>query len=309
MNDDRSIELLRMRAEACIDRNDLDGAIDLFEQILAIDPTLGDVHASLALCLVDRRLVDVARAEAELAMSLDPDQAVCHRAMAHVLLAEGQRRAALDALATARELEPEFAQVYVTISAIERMLGQDGEAALRRALELEPEDPSVLAAWSEFERERGDLDEAEAKAREALEFDAEHAEAILALGWVLMQRGRLDEARDLAATALRQDPGDADALRLLASCRARKSLVLGLWFRFNMKLAQLGEGKSIAVMLGAYVVVRILYLVLIDLGHEQAAQVVLIAWLVVCVYTWIGPGLFRRMLQREIGELELDPDY
>jgi hypothetical protein len=29
----------------------------------------------------------------------------------------------------------------------------------------------------------------------------------------------------------------------------------------------------------------------------------------VCAYTWVAPGVFRKMLDREIKTISLDPDY
>jgi hypothetical protein len=32
-------------------------------------------------------------------------------------------------------------------------------------------------------------------------------------------------------------------------------------------------------------------------------------WLAFCAYTWIAPGLFKRMLERDLGSVVLDPDF
>lgn len=309
MSDARRIGLLFERAAGRLRRGDLDGAVVLLEQVLAIDPSNANAHAMLAMVLIDMRLVSPARAEAELALSLDPEAALCVRVHARVLYAEGKRRQALVELERAIELDPTDADLRVFQSAIQVSLGQDGEPALREALELEPEDPDVLAACSRFERGRGRIDAAENYAREALEIDPEHSEGLIAMGWVLLSRGQVEDARDHAATCIREDPSSEDALALLAACRARQSLVLGLWFRFNMKVSQLGDRGGIAVLIGAYLLYSVLVLMFADLDWELAGSITNYLWLAIVAYTWIGPVVFRRMLQREVGELQISKDY
>ena len=34
-----------------------------------------------------------------------------------------------------------------------------------------------------------------------------------------------------------------------------------------------------------------------------------VAWLGICVYTWVGPGLFARYLKRELDSVALKPDF
>ena len=45
-------------------------------------------------------------------------------------------------------------------------------------------------------------------------------------------------------------------------------------------------------------------------GHNpELAQLIHFAWLGICVYTWVGPGLFRRSLEREISSVVLKQDF
>jgi tetratricopeptide (TPR) repeat protein len=300
---DRAIEQLRLRADACLERNDLDGAIE------AIDPDLADLHGLLAICLVDRRLLAAARAEADLALVCDPMDPLAQRANGHVQLAEGKRREALRSFELALELEPDFVHTLIMISRVKRMLGQPGEAELARALELEPESPTVLAEYSSLEFDRGNLDAAYGHARDALEIDPEHGDALLAMGWVLLRRGELDDAREHAVMALRANPSDPDALRLLAAYKARRSWFLGLWFRWNMAMSAIGDRNSIIVMLAMFVIYRVAKLVLEDLELEHVGEIVTWIWLAIVVYTWVGPAVFNQMLKRELEQIRLDPKY
>lgn len=309
MSDEQTIEHLRARALGCIARSDLDGAITLLEQALAIDGDIADLHAWLALVLVDRRLITAARSEANLALGLDPTLSICHQAHAHVLLAEGKRHESRRSYQTAVDLEPDDTHALLSLARVKRMLGEDDSLELERALEIEPDDPEVLTACSESAYHRGNIDEAERYAREALEINPEDADALIAMGWVLLQRGELEDAREHAAMALRANPTDDGGLRLLAAYKARKNPFLGLWFRWAMYMARIGGRGEIVVLLVLFLVYRLLSLIFEDLGMEGARAIAGYVWMGIVLYSWISPEVFQRMLQRELEQIRLDPKY
>jgi tetratricopeptide (TPR) repeat protein len=309
MSDDQDIARLRARAAACMARNDLDGAISMLEQALAIDGDVADLHAWLALVLVDRRLISAARSEANLALALDPTLSICHHAHGHVLLAEGKRHEARRSHQTAVDLEPDDTTTLLALASIKRLLREDDTLELERALELEPDDPEVLTACSQSAYHRGNIDDAERYAREALEVDPEHGEALIAMGWVLLQRGQLEEAREHAAMALRANPTDDAGLRLLAAYKARKNPFLGLWFRWAMYMSRIGDRNEIIVLLVLFLVYRLASLIFEDLDMGLAGTIANYVWMAIVVYSWIGPAVFARMLKRELEKIHLDPEY
>ena len=63
------------------------------------------------------------------------------------------------------------------------------------------------------------------------------------------------------------------------------------------------------MLLGAFLVVRVLQQVLRDVDMATAAEAVGYVWLMVCIYTWIGPGLFRRKVQDELGAVRLKNEF
>jgi hypothetical protein len=83
---------------------------------------------------------------------------------------------------------------------------------------------------------------------------------------------------------------------------------LGLWFRANAMLSDLGP-SAMLVLLAAYVGQRLATLVLEDFGLSRAAGLVSFVWVGICVYSWVAPGVFRRMLDKELETVRLDPDF
>jgi tetratricopeptide (TPR) repeat protein len=303
MSDEQDIERLLARAQACIARNNLAGAISLLERALAIDGDLADIHAWLALVLVDCRLISAARSEADLALALDPTLSISHRAHGHVLLAEGKRHEARRSHQTAVDLDPDDTSTLLALASIKRLLREDD------TLELEPDDAEVLTACSESAYHHGNIDDAERYAREALEVDPEHGDALIAMGWVLLQRGQLDEAREHAAMALRANPDDDAGLRLLAAYKARKNPFLGLWFRWAMYMSRIGDRNEIIVLLVLFLVYRLASLIFEDLEMGLAGIIANVVWIAIVAYSWIGPAVFARMLKRELEKIQLDPEY
>jgi transitional endoplasmic reticulum ATPase len=96
--------------------------------------------------------------------------------------------------------------------------------------------------------------------------------------------------------------------RLLVSIKARENLLLGAWFRVNASLSDFGP-KAMLILLAAYVMQRFLVLALEDLKLGGLSDVVSYTWLGLCVYSWVAPSVFRKMLERELATVRLDPRF
>ena len=99
--------------------------------------------------------------------------------------------------------------------ALGRVLGKDGEAAYRRALELDPLSVLARVRLSELLRETERLDESQAMARAALELDDESPAAHYALGMVWKARGISRKARESFERSLELEPRSLAALEQL----------------------------------------------------------------------------------------------
>jgi hypothetical protein len=151
--------------------------------------------------------------------------------------------------------------------------------------------------------------EAAALAREALAIDAEHQDALVLMGQVALRDGDIEAAREHCHAALRVNAADPGAIGLLAAIKARTSWVLGLWWRYATWMQQFGETGTIAILIGGFVAYRLLTLLLSDLDQPAAANAVQIGWLALCIYSWVGPGLFQRAVERELAPVALDEKF
>lgn len=302
----------RRRLERVRDRiahGDLEGAIALLHQILAADPDDAYAHALLSLCLVERKLVGPAETEARAALTLDAEEPLAHGAMAAVLVAERRLDAATEHLDRAIALDPANSAYHLRLAQIARLRARPADDHLQRALAIDPEDPEVLAAVADDHLAHNRVDEAERYARTALEIDPECNDALLAMGWVLLRRGNTADAREHAVMALRHDATSEEALRLLLSIKARVSPLLGAWFRWNLWMSGLGDRRTVAILVGAFLVVRVVRAIAEDLGREDIAELVQMLWLGIVVYTWVAPAIFARLLAKELRGIDLRDDY
>jgi len=293
------------------DRGNVDNAVDLLRQILNVDPDLGDAHAMLSLCLLRLHRLHAAEVEAGLALSLDPSSVSSHHAMGAVMLARRKFKEAEEHYRMVLEAEPEEASSHVALSEVYALTGQKDKVLplLEKALELDPENPTVLVAMGDYYLDKGELDSAERYAREALTHFAQRQDALVLMGYVLLQRGRTDEAREHAIWALRINPAARGPLRLMAAVKARSNPFLGIWWRWSVWMGSMGQSKAIVVLLGAYAAYRILTITLRGAIPDPYVNAIQFAWLGIVVYTWVGPGLFQRMLSKELSKVSLRKDF
>jgi tetratricopeptide (TPR) repeat protein len=288
-----------------------DQAIDVLTRALGEDPDNGDAHAMLAFALVGKKRLYAAEAEAGHALALESENPFAHLAMASVSIASRKLARAEEHVNAAKALAPESAHPYRLAASLYRVWGkpQQAQDENERARALDPDDPDVWAqaGWLAFER--GERDIARAQAQSALEIDPEHVDALTLLGHCDLAAGRAEEARAHALWALQQDPGDSGAMTLFAAVKARRSWLLGLWWRFQ-SFVNAGSGRrAIVMLLGAYLLYRVVGIAMVHNGMKEWAGFVTLAWLAFCVYTWFAPTLFWRSIRKEMKTVRLRPDY
>jgi tetratricopeptide (TPR) repeat protein len=285
-------------------------AIETLRRALALDPDNALAHALLAANLLDEKRLHAAASEAGRALALEPDGAVVRLVAGLVAISERRPERAREHLRHALLVDPELHQAWVALARVEELedRGDAAKAHLERALELDPEDPETVTALGEWYRDRGDLAAALGEAQRALELAPEHPDGLVLMGSLLLRQGRVEEAREHAIWAL-QAGAYGGALALLAEVKTRRSFLLGLWWRWSAWIGNLGEGRSVAVLLGAFVVYRLAALAAQGLGKPEVANLIHLTWLMVVAYTWLAPGWFRRLLEEELGEVELERSF
>ena len=286
-------------------------AIETLKQALAQDPDHAEAHAFLALCLLRVRRIDAAAHEARLSLAKDPLLPLAHYVQGSVLIGKRKLAEAERSYNTLLELEPEDPENHRAMAHLLRLKGRKAEAEerLNKALELAPDDPTTLADLGEMRLSSGDIKRADRLADEALRMQPEHLDALVLRGTVALRRGDVKTAREHTAWALRLDAEDPGALHLLTAIKSRTNWFLGLWWRYNAWIGSIGTGRAIVVLLGAFVLYRLTTIWVTQAGRPELAQIIQVAWLGICVYTWVGPGIFARSLKRELDSVVLKPDF
>ena len=194
------------------------------------------------------------------AISADPNDSGHHAFRACVLTSLERPREALTAAATARELDP-YSDFALTAEA-QAHLGlrnwQEAERAAREALAIDADQSAAANILATALRMQGRQVENDAQIAGLLERDAEDPYTHLNAGWSALQRGAHRDAERHFREALRIDP-EFDAARegLLTSFRARSPFYRA-YLAYCMRLARLKEGAQWAVIIGIYVIYRVL---------------------------------------------------
>jgi Flp pilus assembly protein TadD len=303
----RAIERSLERAERLYQIGQLDGAIDELRRMLTEDPDVAEAHAWLALCLLRKRRLHAALVEARLALTLGPELLLSQYVAAEVALAKRDFRAAGEHIAALLDGAPENPGFHRLKAHWLTLTGRRKERlpVLQEALRLKPDDSETLAALATHFTDVGDLAQAWQHADAALRAEPENHSALVAMGRVLLLQGDKDGAREHAVQALRADPTAPDALALLTSIKTRANPFLGAWWHYATWLERIGPARSVIVLLAAFVLYRVAVISAEQDGATGLAQGIQLAWLAVVAYTFVGPMLFQRALQRELASVEL----
>lgn len=307
----RDLDKLIERAYVQIRHQDLYGAIETLRQALTLDADNAHAHALLAVCLHDQKRLHAAEYEARAALALDPEFPFAHYAVAIVSIAQRRFKLAEQHLQAALGLDPGNPAMLRTLAQLYSLWGRRREVLplLEKAREADPNDADTWAALAEHHRDARDFKKAEALARHALEIDPENADALLTMGYVLLARNETQEAREHALSVLRNNALHQGAIHLLGAVKARQSPLLGVWWRFNSFFGGGSMARRVMLLIGMYLAYRASMIALDDFGYAQAGTWVSFAWLGFCVYTWVGPAVFQKQLNRELAPATLSAKY
>ena len=305
-------EILRWMTlgEAALERGQAQAAIDAFRRVLTIDPNEPRAHAMMALSLLRMKRVGAALLEARAALVAAPEDQLVHIVMGWVLIAHNKAKAAKQSFESARALDPASVEALRGLAAVERHGGRYAEAIrlLEKARDLSADDPDVFVDLGEVHLEAGRASEAATCAKIALQAAPEHGGALVLMGHALLRKGDVKGAREHAVWALQSDPTAAAPIELFCAIKARESFWLGFWFRWNAWMSTFGP-RAMLILLIAYMLQRFLVLGLEDVGQQPLSELVRYAWLGFCVYTWVAPGMFRKMIEKELDAVQLRRDF
>jgi DNA-binding winged helix-turn-helix (wHTH) protein/tetratricopeptide (TPR) repeat protein len=250
-------------------RRDIDSTmqtIDKFAAALREDPEYAEAWAAygtaMHIAVIRQKLtpaegIPKARAAADQAIKLAPDEALGHVLLAQILLDHDKDFAgAKRELDRARELDDHESLVWHYLAMWHGQLGHLDEAlsAIRRARELEPTRPIYTANYSLLLYEARRYDEAIAMAKQVIENNARFDQARSVLARSLIATGDLDSALEqvLANDNSGPNQGDLgmvyaklgrrdDALRELARLDERAELGFAVAYEEAQIHATLGE--------------------------------------------------------------------
>jgi tetratricopeptide (TPR) repeat protein len=311
MSDDRHLQLIFDYALRLHNGGHVDNAIDQLTRLLGEDPDHADAHALLSLCLVRRKRLHAAQLEAARALELDPESVFGHLAIAGVLIARRRFAQAEEHLLQSLSMHPDNTEAMRMATRLYRLWRRPDKAMVQieRACALQPDDADNWALYALLKLDRGDRAQADTAARRALELDPEHVDALVVLGHCALAEGRPNAAREHALWALQLEPDDPDAHTLMAGVKARESLLLGLWWRFQSFITSGSNRRAIALLVCAYLLYRAVGIALEAEGLTRWSPYLDGIWFGFCAYTWFAPALFRRSIERELETVRLRPDY
>lgn len=290
---------------------DIQGAISSLRRALSLDPDHAEAHALLAICLCNQKRLHAAEYEAGRAIALEPELLIAHYAMAVVMIWKRKFRVAEEHIKLCLDRDPRNVQ-YILMLVRLNVLSQKNKNVLPlldQAREINPDEPDIWSEYADYYWSRGDLDKAHECAQRALQIQPEHVASLVIMGQVLLRRNRLKEARQHMSWALRIDPENRSALALLAAIKMRQSLLWGLWWKFNTYVSSRGMTRMVLILLFMFASYRAGSMVLTDMGQAQAAEGLKYAWYALCLYTWIGPTYFERLLKKELDQVRIDSNY
>ena len=196
-------------------------AVDLYERILLLRPSLPEVHWNCGVALARLGRLGDAEAAHRQAIVLDPDFPDSYVNLGDLLLCFGRVDDAETTLRHAIALNAQFAEAFSNLGNALKEQGRLGEAeaACRQAIALKPDNAQAHCNLGNTLKNQERLIEAEAAFRRAIALNPNLADAPTNLGTTLSHLGRLADARQAAEQAVQLAPLNASYLLNLSHVR------------------------------------------------------------------------------------------
>lgn len=294
-----NFEAVYQRAHLLYDQGRFDHAAEWFQKALAIEPEHGLACAYLAMCWC-RNETDhpKAVAAARRAVSLEPENAFVHSILAICLLDSakpGQEAIMREGLASAEkavELDPDLSLAFSVRGHAHIRLRKykQAEADARQALHLDTTNTmatQVLSIALMQQRKDADLDSlVDWQLQENPDDDHSH----IAAGFRALQQGRHKEASTHFGEALRIDPDNEMARHGLIESMRSRNFIYRWYYQFASFMQRFGEGKGTAIMIGGYILYRVVLGSIKD-TQPALAGILIGAWLTFALWTFLARGI------------------
>lgn len=201
-----------------------DGARKLYQRILDIEPGHADSWCLLGALEHQTGRSDLALEHLAHAIELAPDFAGYHINQGNVLAETDRLDKALLAYERASELAPDSADVLNNIGAVQRALGRGSEAhaTYHRALALDPRHPRVWNNLGLLYDAQGRLEDATAAHLKALEIAPDFSACAMQLGRTYYKLGRLERAAEVFRQWMAREPENPIPAHMHAACSGRE---------------------------------------------------------------------------------------
>ena len=206
---------------------DWEGALDEYEQALALDPTNSSIYSEMAASYLGQRQISDAVDYAERAIRADADNLDAHQLLSSIYTgllnnATNGRGVSPDIVDRAVEeleevvrLDPTERDAYLMLGRLYRFREEPERAAevYRDFLEISPGSEEGAIALAELQLESGNVDEAIQILREFSESQPESGPVLALLGEAYRRAEDWDGSATAYTDALALDPEDTDLLR------------------------------------------------------------------------------------------------
>jgi tetratricopeptide (TPR) repeat protein len=162
---------------------------------------------------------DLATAEFEKAVAIDPDRAGTHRLWGVMLLSQGKFPEAEQRIRNALEIDPDDRRAYWNLANIMAATGRRREAkrSYQKAIDLDPYFASARLDFARLLLQAGERDEGMQQIAEAAQIEPENPMPYSVLGDFYFEQGETGKAAAAFGHAIERDPNAVQALQRLAS--------------------------------------------------------------------------------------------
>ena len=283
-------------------------------QALAERPQDGATHALFAICLSELNKFDEAIENGRVGVGLEPDDSLCHYALAVALFrrdqemernislfaSPGRYKEAESSLNEAIRLNSNEAHFFAMLASI-RLARRDWTAALEVAeqgLRINPENVECGNCRATALVKLGRRKEADGALEAALSKDPENSHTHANKGWALLHEGNPKAALDHLKEALRIDPSNEYAQAGIVEALKARNIIYRWMLAYFLWMSRLSGGARWAVIIGGYVVIRLL-------GSWERSSPgigpyvfpIILLYSLFAVMTWTAPQLFNLLLR------------
>ena len=300
------------RAQILMDQNRYEMAIAELGKAMAADPEDADLHALTALCHSELDQHREAIESARTSIRLDPEYGFAHYALANAFFQNDEVDNALAAIHEALRLNPEASSYHGLAGNLHlaKRSWRDALAAADRGLTLDAEDVHCMHVRGLALKQLNRSEEASEILEEALRKDPDNAHNHAHQGWQMIEQAHYDQAQYHFREALRIDPNLEWARSGMAEVLKAKNFIYRILLRYSLWLSKFEGKMAFAVIVGFYILFRILRSISKSNPQlEPYITPIIAVYIGFVILTWLGTPIFNLFLRlHPIGRYVLDAD-